>query len=188
MQRNGSIFNPEDFGKFFSENNTRLIDIAFSYVRDMDAAQDIVMDCFVRIWQRRGELADETNMRGYAYMCVRNRCFLYLRQLNSHRQLSPTDIQLVQSSIKSLSSNDLFDKLLSNEILDIFRTELDKMPARTREIFLASRIEHLTYAEIAERYDISVRRVTSEIQSALQTLRHALKDYLPLCLLFFFGQ
>lgn len=188
MQRNGSIFNPEDFGKFFSENNARFVDIAFSYVRDMDAAQDIVMDSFVRIWQRREELADETNMRGYAYMCVRNRCCSYLRQVSMRRQLSPTDMRLAQSSIESLSQDDLFDKLLGNEILDIFRAELDKMPARTREIFLASRVEHLTYAEIAERFDISVRKVTSEIQFALQILRHALKDYLPLCLLFLFGK
>lgn len=154
----------------------------------MEAAQDIVMDSFVRIWQRREELANETNMRGYAYMCVRNRCYLYLRHLNMRRQLSPTDMQLAQSSIESLSRDDLFDKLLGNEILEIFRSELDKMPASTREIFLASRVEHLTYAEIAERFGISVRRVTSEIQSALQILRHALKDYLPLCLLLLFGE
>ena len=100
MQHNGSIFNPEDFGKFFSENNARFVDIAFSYVRDMDAAQDIVMDSFVRIWQRREELADETNMRGYAYMCVRNRCCSYLRQVSMRRQLSPTDMRLAQSSIE----------------------------------------------------------------------------------------
>lgn len=104
------------------------------------------------------------------------------------RQLSSTDMRLAQSSIESLSQDDLFDKLLGNEILDIFRAELDKMPARTREIFLASRVEHLTYAEIAERFGISVRRVTSEIQSALQLLRRALKDFLPLCLLFLFGK
>ena len=149
MQRDGSIFNPEDFGRFFSENNARFVDIAFSYVRDMDAAQDIVMDSFVRIWQRREELADETNMRGYAYMCVRNRCCSYLRQVSMRRQLSPTDMRLAQSSIESLPQD---------------------------------------YAEIAERFGISVRRVTSEIQSALQILRRALKDYLPLCLLFLFGK
>ena len=188
MDRQTPVLTSDEFGKFFSENNARFVDIAFSYVRDMDAAQDIVMDSFVRIWQRREELADETNMRGYAYMCVRNRCCSYLRQVSMRRQLSPTDMRLAQSSIESLSQDDLFDKLLGNEILEIFRAELDKMPARTREIFLASRVEHLTYAEIAERFDISVRKVTSEIQFALQILRHALKDYLPLCLLLLFGK
>lgn len=183
-----SIFEPDGFGKFFLENNARFVDIAFSYVRDRAAAQDIVMDSFVYLWQRREELTNESNLRGYAYMCVRNRCYSHLRQANLRGQLSQTDRQLVQSSIETLAKNEIFDKLLGDEVLEIFRAELDKMPARTREIFLASRVEHLTYAEIAERFDIPVRHVTSEIQSALHILRHALKDYLPLFLLFLFGK
>lgn len=187
LQAKNSIFESDNFGKFFSENNARFVDIAFSYVRDMAAAQDIVMDSFVYIWQRREELTNQNNMRGYAYMCVRNRCYSYLRQIDVRGQLGQTDRQLVHSSLESLSRNEIFDKLLGDEVAEIFRSELDKMPARTREIFLASRIEHLTYAEIAERFDIPVRRVTSEIQSALQVLRHALKDYLPL-ILFLLGK
>lgn len=160
------------------------MDIAFSYVRDRAAAQDIVMDSFVYIWQRRKELANESNLRGYAYMCVRNRCYSYLRHVSLRGQLSQTDMRLVQSSLESLAKNEIFDKLLGDEMHDIFRAELDNMPARTRDIFLASRVENQTYAEIAERFDIPARRVTSEIQTALQILRYALKDYLPLCLLF----
>lgn len=188
MQPENSIFEPDGFGKFFSENNARFVDIAFSYVRDRATAQDIVMDSFLYIWQRRAELANERNLRGYAYMCVRNRCYSHLRQACVRDQLSQTDRRLVQSSLESLAKNEIFDKLLGDEVLEIFRAELDRMPARTREIFVASRMEHLTYAEIAERFDIPVRRVTSEIQAALQILRHALKDYLPLCLLFFCGE
>ncbi len=189
LQLTTSILNPEDFGKFFSENNAWFVNIAFSYVRDMEAAQDIVMDSFVYIWQRRRELEHESNMKGYAYLCVRNRCYSYLRQLKIRGQMSQTDKQLLQSSLESLAKNELFEKVISDEILDIFRIELDKMPVQTREIFLASRNEHLTYAEIAQRFDIPVRRVTAEIQSALQLLRHALKDYLPAgMLLMFLGE
>lgn len=186
MQLKTSISDPGVFGKFFSENNAGFVNIAFSYVRDMEAAQDIVMDSFVYVWQRRHELENEANMKGYLYMCVRNRCYSYLRQLNMRGEMAQPDALLLQSSLESLSRNELFEKVLSEEILDIFRTELDKMPARTREIFLASRNERLTYAEIAERFDIPVRRVTAEIQSALQQLRHALKDYLPAGMLLMF--
>lgn len=38
----------------------------------------------------------------------------------------------------------------------------------------------MTYEEIARKYDISVWKVAREIQTALQVLRHALKDYLPM--------
>ena len=186
MQSEASIFDSGNFSAFFAENNQRLVQIACSYVRDIDAAKDIVMDSFAYIWSRRQELEGESNMLGYLYLCVRSRCLKYLRHQSARRHVSEPAQQLVKSALESLSRNEIYERLFSDEIMDILNAELSKMPSRTRKIFLASRNEHLTYAEIAERYSISVRRVTSEIQTALQTLREALDGYLPavvICLL-----
>lgn len=59
------------------------------------------------------------------------------------------------------------------------------MPKETRDIFMSSRFEDLTYNEIAEKYGISPRKVKREIQNALEILRTSLKDYLPLVLLMY---
>ncbi|EKC62617.1 hypothetical protein LEA_11750, partial [human gut metagenome] len=42
-----------------------------------------------------------------------------------------------------------------------------------------------TYQEIAQRYNISVRKVTREIQQCLKLLREDLGDYLPLAIILF---
>ena len=73
--------------------------------------------------------------------------------------------------------------MLGDEARNIYAEELSRMPELTRAVFLASRDEGLTYQEIALRYGISVRKVTSEIQKALCKLRISLKDYLCLILL-----
>ncbi len=52
------------------------------------------------------------------------------------------------------------------------------MPKLTKDIFLASREEEMTYMQIAARFNVSRRKVTSEIQRALKLLRRSLKDYL----------
>ena len=82
-----------------------------------------------------------------------------------------------------LENDELTQKLFEDEIADIFRRELDRMPARTAAVFHASRIEGKTYKEIAEALGIPVRTVTREIQNALVLLRKSLKDYLPAALL-----
>ena len=57
------------------------------------------------------------------------------------------------------------------------------MPELTRIVFMKSRDEGKTYAEIAKECGISQRQVTSEIQKALALLRTDLKDYIPASLL-----
>lgn len=186
------LYSADAFGNFFSEYRGHFVRIAFSYVRDLDAAKDIVTDSFVYLWERRAELAAETNLKGYVYCCIRNRCNSYLRSklshLKIHDEISKEMQWQIRSSLHSLANDEISDKLFHKEVIAIFQAELERMPQRTREIFLASRAEHLTYAEIAERFDIPVRRVTSEMQAALQQLRGALKDYLPLSLLFLFWE
>lgn len=48
------------------------------------------------------------------------------------------------------------------------------MPARRREIFLLSRQQHLSNAQIAQRLGLSVRTVEKHIELALQEIRRAL--------------
>jgi RNA polymerase sigma factor (sigma-70 family) len=45
---------------------------------------------------------------------------------------------------------------------------LDKMSARAREAFLLSRLDHLTYAEIAQRLDVSVASVQKYMLAAVK--------------------
>lgn len=48
---------------------------------------------------------------------------------------------------------------------------LEKMPPRRRAILLASRVEGLTYEQIAERFDVSVHLVHKEISASLRYFR-----------------
>ncbi len=173
----------DKFGKFFSEYKGHFIRIAYSYVRDMDVAKDIVTDSFAYLWERCGELTSHDNLKGYVYYCVRNRCNSHLRQkllhLKVHDELTKTARWEIQAGLDSLSSDEISGRLFQQEVIDIFQKELDRMPARTRKIFQASRQEGMTYQQIADKYGLPLRKVTYEIQSALQHLRRSLKDYLP---------
>lgn len=186
------LFDSEEFGKFFSEYRSHFVNIAFSYIRDLDAAKDIVTDSFVYLWERRNELTSQTNIKGYVYCCVRNRCNSYLRgkltHLKATDEMTKSAQRNLQSSLDSLNNDDISNHLFLNEVAAIFQEELAKMPPRTRAIFQASRDEDLTYQEIAEKYGIPVRRVTAEIQTALHTLRHALKDFLVVLVLLLCGR
>lgn len=181
----------DEFGVFFSEYKSHFINIAFSYVHDWDIAKDIVTDCFVYLWENRDALNWDQNIKGYVYLRVKSRCISHIREqqalTRAKDELSKTARWKLESSLNSLNNSDLSNKLLQTEILEIFREELSKMPELTRTIFQASRNDDLTYRQIAEKYHLPIRRVTQEIQRALEFLRIPLKDYLSMLLIVLSG-
>ncbi|MEZ7954995.1 MAG: sigma factor-like helix-turn-helix DNA-binding protein, partial [Bacteroidales bacterium] len=53
----------------------------------------------------------------------------------------------------------------------IIKTELKKMPARRRDIFLMSRLGNKKYEEIASALSLSVKTVEAEMGKALKLLK-----------------
>lgn len=174
----------EEFGRFFSRCRQMFVKIANSYVHDDSAAEDIVNECFIRMWEKRGELKTE-NYESYAFKSIVNRCLDHLK-VESNRTRIQKNIYEASNRMQTYEINSLEslnpERLFADEINSIVANCLKRMPDVTRKVFLASRIDEKTYGEISEIYGIPVRQVTSHIQFALKTLRNSLRDYLPLIL------
>ena len=59
-----------------------LIRYAFSYVKNADAAEDIVSDSFAALFTKLRPVRDEEHLRAYLYRTVRNKCIDYFRIAN----------------------------------------------------------------------------------------------------------
>ncbi len=70
--------------------------------------------------------------------------------------------------------------LTEAEIRERLEAGLQRMPKMRREIFLAIRLEDLSYAEIAERTGLSVQQVERHFARSLITLHDALAGRPPL--------
>lgn len=176
----------EEFGRIFSRCRQMFVKIANSYVHDDSAAEDIVNECFIRMWEKRDELKTE-NYESYAFKSIVNRCLDHLKVENNRTRIQKniyeTSNRMQTYEINSLESLNP-ERLFADEINTLVEHCLKRMPEVTRKVFLASRIDEKTYGEISEIYGIPVRQVTSHIQFALKALRNSLKDYLPIILAF----
>lgn len=179
------VLGEEEFGRLFNKCRIPFTTVANSYVHDAAVAEDLVNDSFVRLWEKRNEILTE-NFEAYLFQIVIRKCLDFLRseqtQTKIRQNIHDTSYRMLTYEINSLESCDP-GRLYASEVETLFRECIDHMPSITREVFLANRFRNMTYQEIAEELGLSVRRVTTEMQTALQLLRRTLKDYLPLALM-----
>ena len=67
------------FQGLFVDYYSVLVSFAMKYLDNQEAAEDIVQDVFVKIWETREKLGGIDNLSAYLYQMVRFRSFNYLR-------------------------------------------------------------------------------------------------------------
>jgi len=135
-----------------------------------------------------GRIIRQRSVPAYILTAVKNRCLnwleTYRRQSQVQHNIHSTAYRLAIQSLASCEADES-QSLLMTEVGAIIRHELERMPERTRRIFVAHRYEDMSYREIAALYELSEGQVQYEIRSAKQALKIALKDYIPAIMLLF---
>ena len=131
---------------------------ALHYINNVDDVEDVVQDCFVRLLEASVE---PRNVRAWLYAAVRNRCIDLLRQ--SSHSVEPLAAGLEAAPDEEQQERSLREARLWEAI--------DALPARCREVFLLSKRDGLTYAQIAQRLGLSEKTVEHQVSKALKRLR-----------------
>tara|TARA_B100000809_G_C15043864_1_gene496548 strand:- start:301 stop:786 length:486 start_codon:yes stop_codon:yes gene_type:complete len=130
---------------------------------DSDLATDIVQDIFLKVWEKPIDVTSKT-IKALLYKMVNDAFFDHLRKNKvADKYLSRLDL--------NLSSNGPDDILEFEELKQQYETILATLGEKQRSVFLMSRMEDLTYKEIAERLSISVKAVEKRMSQALKVLK-----------------
>ncbi len=147
---------------------------ATHYLHDIDEAEDVVQDCFVKLISR--SIMPE-NIKAFLYTSVRNAC------IDRLRRQSPIDTEISPSDLSGTISDDQAQESSFREA-ELW-TAIELLPERCREIFLMSKRDGMTYREIAEELNLSEKTVEHQISKALKTLRGKKDDFLADFFLYF---
>jgi len=155
------------FHKYYSY----LCSFASKIISDDPAAEEIVQDFFVKIWEKRNQLKIETSLKNYLFRSVKNLCINYIQ----HNKIKSRYAQNVISNQENHYSDD--DSFPEIELFEKIEESINSLPEKRKEIFRLSRQDGLKYHEIADKLNISVKTVETQISLALKTLRDKLKNY-----------
>lgn len=159
------------FELVFNEYFNILRSYAMRFMDDVEDAEEIIQDVFVKFWEKCDSLAPDSSIKSYLYRSVHNTCLNTIK----HQKVKDTYRQYVIGFMEASHDMPDFDRGEVNTQERIF-DEVNKLPPRCSEIFKLSRYEGLKYQEIAEHLNISIKTVEVQMGKALKILRETLRD------------
>lgn len=153
-------FNEATFKVFYLENFTAVRTYLLAKCGDIDLAQDLTQESFIRLWNNAKNIDGEKG-KSFVYTVANN---LFIDHVRHNKVI----INYKNAFKISHHIPDPQFELEAKEFLNHINYTLSKMSEGAREVFLMHRIEKLTYSEIAERLSLSVKAIEKRMQKALE--------------------
>lgn len=161
------------FEHIFRAYYVRLVSFATTNVGSQAMAEELVQEIFLQIWARREEWTVERSLAAYLFRAVRNRVVNARRSLRLESAYSSDAVHAIELE----ESTPADGRLREAEIGAALAHALALLPERPRQVFLLSRRQGLSYAEIATVLGISLKTVEMHMSRALVQLRSSLSDW-----------
>jgi RNA polymerase sigma-70 factor (ECF subfamily) len=158
----------ESLSYFFKLHARSLKYFAEKLILDVAEAEDIVADCFYKMWEKRAEFDTTQNIKAFLFVSCRNACLNYLRGLK--RKTAAQEHYFVQLE---RSQDTILNEIIETEFLQILNAEIDRLPERIREVVKLIYFEGKRTDEIAMQLDVSVKTVRNQKARAVELLKTA---------------
>ncbi|NDV57210.1 RNA polymerase sigma-70 factor [Bacteroides sp. 519] len=161
------------FREFYNLCYDRFYRIAYFYAKNEEWSQEIVLEAFTKLWEKRNTLTEIASIEDYCFILVKNIALNYLAKE------SRNDTVLFEDGMEKASTQSSPEEtMISEELFTVYLKALNQLPERCREVFVRIKEEKQSYAQVAEQMGISTKTVDAQLQKALKTIREVLASYL----------
>ena len=147
---------------------------AYRKVQSEDADKDLTQEVLIALWHNFDKLDESDNLQAYLYAILRNKT-LKLFEKDEVRLRYAMSL----NSIEEEYAPSVDHLLLGKELSFIISAEVERMPARMKEIYVLQKYKYFSIKDIAEKLCLSEQTVKNQLYTASKRLRERLKEYDP---------
>src|SRR4030095_28553 len=156
----------EGFNYFFNTYYKAVYFFACKYVKENAAAEDIVENSFIKLWEKRERMESEAGLKGYLYKTVYNACLRW----NSRQSM----VDRRQKEIVYLSETvekDCLENIIRAETLRRVKEAMEELPAGLRKVFVKLFVEGKSIVKAAAELKVAVSTVKNQKARGIKLLR-----------------
>lgn len=169
------------FTLLFNRYQNKVYSHALTFVKSSQDAEEMVTDIFLKVWNNRHDLPEIKNFKSYLFILSRNYLVSAIR-----KKVSSTVEVNSDDWLEDIFQPD--EQYLLKETHQLIMQGIEQLTPQQNKIFKMSRLDGLTYDEIAKALSISSRTVKFHIILALNYLREYARSHqiYPLLAIIFF--
>jgi RNA polymerase sigma-70 factor (family 1) len=149
------------FTELYERYWDRLYAAAWHHLKNAAAAEEVVQDVFVTIWQKRHSL-EIAELSKYLSAMVRYGVYRYLGREQQRRELHDN------AAVAPITAGDTLEHKLLLEMVDKLSGDL---PEKCRIVFRATKLYDQSLGDVARELNISQKTAEAHLTKALRIIR-----------------
>jgi RNA polymerase sigma-70 factor (family 1) len=154
------------FRQLFDRYNQPLYRFSYSYLKSKEAAEDVVQETFIKIWDKRKEIDTKKSFQSYLFTIALNAVRKQFNRLADQNQLKHDVFASFSDDPEKMDEQHNFEELLSQ-----LEALISQMPEKRRIIFERKKFQGKSQKEIAEEFNITTKTVEYHITEAMKFLK-----------------
>ena len=155
-----AIGNMEGFRNLYEETKSSVYGFALSILKNPDDAEDVLQDCFVKIYGAAGDYKSQGKPLAWMFTITRNLCLQLIRDKQKTADISEEDWEKFIGVSDHVS---IEDNIVLNEVLNTLDEE-------DRQIVVLHAVSGMKHREIADFLKIPLSTVLSKYNRSLKKL------------------
>jgi RNA polymerase sigma factor (sigma-70 family) len=155
------------FQSIINEHNDYLLQLTYLYLKDWNAAEDIVQEVFINYWIKEEQFQAQSSLRTYLTRIAINRCKDYLKSWRYRTQTLTNVFTGITRPKNQL--------IMQDEQLIVADAVLS-LPITFREVIILYYFKELTIREIAAIINTSESTIKYRLKSAKKRLKEKLSS------------
>jgi RNA polymerase sigma-70 factor (ECF subfamily) len=173
--------NEDAFVYLMNTYHDKLCVYARGLTKDHYTAQDIVQNVFLRVWEQRKKLNSSLNLNNFLYKSIYNEFIDHYRKIKLLTPLEEEHIKQLNTIVSEQKASEI------DRLVELVKQEIENLPPKCKSVFTMGKLEGLTYVEIAEHQQVSLRTVEMHMSRAFEIIRKKIGDKTNTILFLLFG-
>lgn len=153
------------FDSIYQKYADLLLAQAIKITKNRFAAEDIIQDVFVKLWERRAEFAAYEKISGWLFLTSFNAAMNYLKKLSrENRRHEAFEQTKTDSDISELAKQEARHTLIE--------VAINLLPPQRKQVFTLCKYEGKTYDDIAMQLSISKNTVKDHLKKANESIKN----------------
>jgi RNA polymerase sigma-70 factor (ECF subfamily) len=158
--------NEAAFKEIYVLYSAKIYAFAYSFLKDRLQSEEIVQETFLSLWENRQKFDGDKALEPYLFTIAKRQILDQFRKLLSTKKLRDNLLASLQ-----VQHTDTEDRVIFADMLSFADKAINELPKQQQIVFRLSRIEGLSYDEIADRLGLSRNTVKNHLIVAAKKLK-----------------